>query len=385
MSFIASARKYRPQRFIEVLGQAGTVRTLQNTIRYNRLGNCYLFCGPRGTGKTTLARLLAKALNCDDLPRQLKDGVEKPEPCGTCNECQNLVKGVSTEILEIDAASHRGIDDAKAIQGLADQMPKPGKWRIVIIDECHMLTKEAQAALLILFENPPSSFLPILCTTNPEALTDTIRSRCSTFHIRPIPATNVEGNLKKIFADANQTIDDSVIHQLALSSEGSLRDVQQICDQLIGSALGHCHIDDEFYESVTGQPSLQLYKRVAGTMITAMSDPAIWYEEVAAMYEEGVSLSNLFYKVISNLIRDFEIAIVSRSRQTPCVPYLSGMPHELFQSKMTLSEFHLDAFLQSWEETAKNFGRVSERADLEMWFIRAYYQCEWERKHSATA
>src|SRR5579872_6901911 len=159
-SFIPAARRYRPQKFSEVLDQPVTVRILQNAVALNRIPNAILLSGQRGTGKTSLARLVAKAINCDDLKRQLDQKVS-PEPCDQCFSCVNIRNGTDQEVLEIDAASHGGKEDAKEITKVAAQEPAVGKWRVVIIDECHMLTKEAQNALLALFETPPRSFLQI--------------------------------------------------------------------------------------------------------------------------------------------------------------------------------------------------------------------------------
>jgi len=356
------------------------VRILQNGIKLNRIPSVYMFSGPRGTGKTTIARLICKTLNCDDLKRRLAS-MEPPEPCNACSSCVEISRGTNVEVLEIDAASNRGIEDAKALKAISEQMPKPGKWRAVIIDECHQLTKEAQNALLALFESPPDSFLPILCTTDPEKVLDTIQSRVSNFQLRPIPQADIAGNLRRIFADYQQPVDDSVLTSLAMSTGGSLRDVQQIVDQLINAACGEL-ITDEFFEVATGLASIRLYKRVAAAIQDAWVDgPAVWFEEVEALWREGTNLYMLYHTVIVNLIRDFRIAVVSRGLREPVVGYWSGIPHQLFEEKLTVTHADLDAMTQSWEEGSKHFGLASERADVEFWLLRAWDQARWEERH----
>jgi DNA polymerase-3 subunit gamma/tau len=406
MTFIPAARKYRPQRFSEILDQPVTVRILQSAIRQNRIPNAFMFHGPRGTGKTTLARVVAKALNCDDLSRQIKEGIAycsvcgKPqfdspsgmscpeshggadsvvkhtiEPCDVCFSCVNIREGNDTEVLEIDAASHGGKDDAKELQQISQQEPKKDKWRIIILDECHMLTTQAQNALLALFENPPRAFLPILCTTEVDKVLPTIASRCMRFTVQPIGQSGIKENLKRIFSDAGQTIEDTALTALVRTSQGNLRDIQQVADQAIAAAGGEL-ITDEFLERVTGLPTLVMYKRVAATLMTAWEEgPAEWFAMTEELWTIGGDFHQLFFTVIGNLIRDFRIAVCSRGLPEAIVPYWSGIPHATFEAHCTLTHDDLEIMTRVWDLTAKDFSRantVSTRFNVEFWFLRCW-------------
>jgi DNA polymerase III subunit gamma/tau len=378
-NFKSAAQRYRPQRWSEVLDQPVTVRILQNAVKLNRIPSAFALSGQRGTGKTSIARLIAKSLNCDDLARQISAG-EIPDPCDTCASCVNIREGSDSEVLEIDAASHRGIDDAKQINGVAQQEPKKDKWRIIILDECHMLTKEAQNALLALFESPPRAFLPILCTTEIDKVLPTILSRCMRFIVKPIGPANIYGNLQRIFADANQPITEEALSALSRTSQGSLRDVQQVADSLISAAIG-IPIDEEFVEQYTGIPTLVIYRRIAGALISAWSEgPSAWFEEIDLLAREGVDFHQLFFTVISNLMRDFRIALVSRGQVEAVVPYLTGIPHQVFEERLNLQHEDLDLMLQSWDDTSKNFylaNTSTTRFNVEFFFLRA-----WDAKRS---
>lgn len=220
------ARKYRPQSFRDVLGQNNIVQTLKNAIKNKRLAHAYLFCGSRGTGKTTLARVLAKALNCDHPTSEL-------EPCNQCSSCREITSGNSLDVLEIDGASHRGIDDIRQINETVGYTASSGKYKIYIIDEVHMLTKEAFNALLKTLEEPPPKVMFFFATTEPHKVLPTILSRCQRFNLNRIPLENIIGKLKYICEQQQVSIEDGAVRLLAQRAEGGLRDAESLLDQII--------------------------------------------------------------------------------------------------------------------------------------------------------
>lgn len=220
------ARKYRPQSFDEVLGQPAIVTTLKNAIKMGRLAHAYLFCGSRGTGKTTLARVFAKALNCQNPSEDL-------EPCNQCASCKEIAAGNSLDVLEIDGASHRGIDDIRQINETVGYSSSCGKYKIYIIDEVHMLTKEAFNALLKTLEEPPAKVLFIFATTEPHKVLPTILSRCQRFNLSRIPMEKIISKLERIAKDLNIEIEKEALHLLAQRADGGLRDAESLFDQII--------------------------------------------------------------------------------------------------------------------------------------------------------
>lgn len=220
------ARKYRPQTFANVVGQEAIVTTLKNTLRFNRLAHAYLFCGCRGTGKTTLARVFAKALNCGHL-------TEDSEPCNTCPSCLDIIAGRSLDVLEIDGASNRGIDDIRQINETIGYAPASGKYKIYIIDEVHMLTKEAFNALLKTLEEPPANVKFFFATTEPHKVLPTIVSRCQRFDLNRIPFESLKKKLAWIAEDLKVPCEDDVLSLIASIAEGSLRDAESLFDQII--------------------------------------------------------------------------------------------------------------------------------------------------------
>ena len=246
-----------------------------------------------------------------------------------------------------------------------------------VVHNCHGLSKDAWHSLLALFESPPDRFLPILCTTEHEKVMATVASRCMTFQVRPLPYDAIQTNLGRIFAEFKQPVDASVLFALARAGNGSLRDVQQVADQLILCAQGE-RINDEFLEAQAGIPTVSLYRRVAGAITAALEEGIIvWFDEVDALWTDGIDLRMLFFRVIPTLLRDFRVAIVSRGQLEPVVPYESGIAHELFEARCSFSHQDLAHLWNVWEKQAEWFGvdLMSEKHCLEFWLLNAWDRC----------
>lgn len=220
------ARKYRPQAFSTVLGQDAIVTTLKNAIKQKRLAHAYLFCGSRGTGKTTLARVFAKALNCQAPGQDM-------EPCNHCSSCKEIATGNSLDVLEIDGASHRGIDDIRQINETVGYSSSSGKYKIYIIDEVHMLTKEAFNALLKTLEEPPPKVIFLFATTEPQKVLPTILSRCQRFNLNRISIESIIGKLRMIADEIEVNVQDEALRLIAQRADGGLRDAESLFDQII--------------------------------------------------------------------------------------------------------------------------------------------------------
>lgn len=220
------SRRFRPQTFQDVLGQPAIVTTLKNALRFQRLAHAYLFCGTRGTGKTTIARVFAKALNCHQL-------TEAQEPCNVCPSCLEILSGKSLDVLEIDGASNRGIDDIRQINETMGYTPASGKFKIYIIDEVHMLTKEAFNALLKTLEEPPSTVKFFFATTEPHKVLSTIISRCQRFDLHRISAETMQQKLESIVKELSIPCKKEALTLIARLSEGSLRDAESLLDRVI--------------------------------------------------------------------------------------------------------------------------------------------------------
>lgn len=225
------ARKFRPQSFQDVVGQDPIVTTLKNAIKFNRLAQAYLFCGSRGTGKTTLARLFAKALNC------LQPTAEN-EPCNQCSSCREITSGSSLDVIEIDGASNRGIEDIRQINESVGYATASGHYKIYIIDEVHMLTKEAFNALLKTLEEPPPKVKFFFATTEPHKVLPTILSRCQRFNLNRIPLPLIIAKLRRIANQLNVTVEEEALHLLAQRAEGGLRDAESLFDQILAFEEG---------------------------------------------------------------------------------------------------------------------------------------------------
>src|SRR4030042_1372357 len=225
MAYQVLARKWRPQNFEEVMGQEPIPRTLQNALAAGRVAHAFMFSGPRGVGKTSVARILAKALNCEAGPT--------PHPDNTCQLCKEITNGSSLDVLEIDGASNRGIDEVRALREKIKYLPAQGKYKVYIIDEVHMLTKEAFNALLKTLEEPPAHAVLILVTTEFERMPATIVSRTQRFQFRKLPLEKITDKLKSIAKTEGINISQPALELVAAVSGGSFRDAESLLDQLV--------------------------------------------------------------------------------------------------------------------------------------------------------
>jgi len=237
MSFVVSARKYRPQNFDELVGQDHIAQTLKNAIKNDQLAHAFLFSGPRGVGKTTSARILAKVLNCENLQ-------ESYRACNTCSSCKSFMENASFNIFELDAASNNSVEHIRALNEQVRFQPQQGSYKIYIIDEVHMLSQAAFNAFLKTLEEPPSYAKFILATTEKHKIIPTILSRCQIFDFRRIQLKDIVAQLKKISGEEGRNIDEEALHLIAQKSDGALRDALSIFDKVISSVDGDISYKD---------------------------------------------------------------------------------------------------------------------------------------------
>jgi len=264
MAFVVTARKWRPQRFDEVVGQEHITATLKNALKNNRIAHAYLFTGPRGVGKTTTARILAKALNCLN--------PQGNEPCNECEMCKSIQSTQSLDIIEIDGASNRGIDEIRTLRDSVKYAPTRGKYKIYIIDEVHMLTKESFNAFLKTLEEPPAHTIFIFATTDIHKVPLTIISRCQRFDFRRIQLDTIKDLLSKIAKSEKINIDDKTLTIIAKKSDGALRDAESFFDQVVAFCGNNIEastvskmlnlVDDEVYFTISDAILEKNYKSV---------------------------------------------------------------------------------------------------------------------------
>ena len=266
MAYVALYRAYRPQQFKEVVGQEHIIKTLQNAISLNKVAHAYLFCGPRGTGKTTLAKIMAKSLNCENGP--------SIEPCCECDVCKGITKGTISDVIEIDAASNNGADDIRALRDTVKFLPAVGKYKVYIIDEVHMLSNAAFNALLKTLEEPPKHVIFILATTEPYKLPNTILSRCQRFDFQSISVDDILKRLNLVANEENVKIDIEALHQIAQSAEGGMRDALSLFDQCISYSVN---------ESITLDDILAVSGNISYLKIIELLESCISEDETNAV------------------------------------------------------------------------------------------------------
>ncbi len=286
MSYEVFARKYRPQTFDDLVGQTHVTRTLKNAVEQNRLAHAYLFVGPRGIGKTSTARILAKALNCVKGPTIT--------PCGVCDSCKEITGGNSLDVLEIDGASNNGVEQVRELRDNVRYAPTKGKFKIYIIDEVHMLTSAAFNALLKTLEEPPPHVKFIFATTEPQKVLPTILSRCQRFDLHRIPARLIADHLQFIAGKEKITLEPMAAHAIARGAEGGLRDAESMLDQLVA----FCG------ESITEPDVLSVFGFTSEQTVTSFTDRILrgaTAEAIELLHEQS-EIGKDMMKLTSDLI-----------------------------------------------------------------------------------
>jgi DNA polymerase-3 subunit gamma/tau len=298
MSYQVTARKWRPQTFAELVGQEAVARTLQNALRQGRIAHAYLFTGTRGVGKTTTARLLAKALECERGP--------SPEPCNQCSSCQAITVGSSLDVLEIDGASNRGIDEIRDLREQVRYAPTRSCYKIYIIDEVHMLTEHAFNALLKTLEEPPPQVVFIFATTEAQKVPSTILSRCQRFDFRKVASAEIAQCLGKIAEQERIHISSDALYRIARRAEGSLRDAQTLFDQVVAFCGFEVHDDDlgQFLGSVGEDQTVALLEAIL------VRDTRLVLEVVADILGQGLDTRELC-RYLLELVRDMIVTKVA--------------------------------------------------------------------------
>lgn len=315
-------RKYRPQKLEDIVGQSHIKRALTNAIEQNKISHAYLFTGPRGTGKTSTARILAKSLNCVNGPTVT--------PCEECESCKSITNTIPIDVIELDAASNRSVDDARDILEKVNYAPVQGKYKIYIIDEVHMLTKEAFNALLKTLEEPPKNVIFILATTESHKVLDTIKSRCQRYDFKRITTNDIIEHLKKIADKENIKISDAAISLIAKSAAGGMRDSLALLDQV--STLGNAQeITENDINSLLGRLSFDSLMELGGHIVN--SDGASAINSLEKIYNDG----NEPIQILTNLMMFFKNILIAKTCNAQNAVELTGLNEEQVKSLETFT------------------------------------------------
>ena len=295
MANLALYRKYRPKTFSEIIGQKHIIKILTNAIASDMISHAYLFSGPRGTGKTTMGRLLAKAINC----KNRKEG--EYEPCNKCESCLEINKGNAIDLIEIDAASNRGIDDIRELKETIRFVPSKSKYKVFIIDECHQLTREASNALLKILEEPPAHAIFILATTEIQKMISTIVSRCQGFSFHKLGAEEIVERLKIVLEKEKIKYEEPALFLIAAEATGSVRDAESLLDKIISFSGAGEKIKKETIIKILGNVENEVIIKFIGYILEKDVKNAVSF--LNESIEKGVDVQQ-FIKVLNNYLRE---------------------------------------------------------------------------------
>src|SRR5438034_2787415 len=357
MSYQVIARKWRPQTFDDLVGQQHVTDTLKNAIKHDRVAHAYIFSGARGVGKTATARILAKALNCVKGPT--------PNPCGECDSCTEIAAGTSLDVIEIDAASNRGIDQIRELREMVRYAPAASRSKVVILDEAHMLTGEASNALLKTLEEPPDRVIFVMATTQPEDLVDTIRSRSQHFHFRALTFAEIAGRLEEIANKEDLKIDTGAMALIARMAEGSLRDALSLLEQ----ARAYCGdtIPDKEVRELLGVVPDDALEELIQAIAEESADRALGL--VHTFQKEGRNLQHFCREAIRH-IRNLLIARTCGA-DSDLIAATPDQRPALAKAAALFSEEDLTRFFQILLQTDDDLRRKPDpRVHLEMGLLR---------------
>lgn len=306
-SYLVLARKYRPQAFADLTGQEHVVQTLSNAMKTERVAHALLFCGPRGCGKTTTARIVAKALNCEQGPT--------PTPCGVCLPCREITAGTDVDVQEIDAASNTGVDNVRELRESAKYLPARDRYKIFIVDEVHMLSKAAFNAFLKTLEEPPGHVKFLFATTDPQALPDTILSRCQRHNFRLVPLRLIVERLRNIATAEKVAVEDGALALVARQAAGSMRDALSILDQLFSSCGGDQTITEADAARALGALDRGVVAELAGALLAR--DAKTVLEGVARVYDGGHDLKRLGEDLATHLRNLLAVSVAGSALDLP--------------------------------------------------------------------
>ena len=352
--YIPLYRKYRPQTFHDLIGQENIVQALSNAISLNRIAHAYLLCGPRGTGKTSSARILAKSLNCKEGPTLT--------PCGKCPACLDIMNSIPVDVIEIDAASNRSVEDTQAILEKIQYVPVNGRYKIYVIDEVHMLSNHAFNPLLKTLEEPPENVIFILATTEPHKVLDTIISRCQRFDFRRITTDDIVKRLEYISAQENINISKEALYSIAKNSQGGMRDALALLDQI--SVLGvNKQINTNDINEILGKISYDSLYEITSCVIDADCSKSI------SLIDNIYSKGNEPVQIVTNLIRYFRDLMIIKNCSDKELIYSLTQINEMNYDKLKpqAEKFSVSEIIQIIDKLSYYASQIKETTDKYLW------------------